>query len=64
MRDAKKIPCPVCGATGYEWEEVQGENLRFLPDEAGFLKRTFSLAYKMQARRCLDCGNVQLFQTE
>ena len=64
MRDAQKIPCPVCGETGYEWGEVQGDHLRFVSSNAGFLKRTFSLSYKMQARRCLACGNVQLFQRE
>ena len=64
MRDAKRLPCPVCGATGFEWGEVQGDHLRYVSSQAGFLERTFSLASKMRARRCLACENVQLFQAE
>ena len=60
----EQLPCPICGKTSYSWGEVVAEKLKYVPEEAGFFGRNFSLSYRVPARLCDSCGNVQLFSAE
>jgi hypothetical protein len=58
--------CHVCGGDQFTWGCAQGhQRLRFKPDGAGWLARnTIFGGEKLRARRCNQCGNVQLFATQ
>ena len=54
--------CPICGGPSFEWGTARGKfRLKFLSDEAGWLKKTFKSGRYTRARMCTECRNVQLF---
>ncbi len=57
-------PCPFCGGSSFTWGVLQSQGIRFVPDEVGWLGRTFGMGSDMRARRCDGCRNVQLFDVE
>lgn len=52
-------PCTVCGSVDYEWGRLASDYL-VLFKRPGALGKSI----EMRARRCLGCGNVQLFTQE
>lgn len=57
----KKQPCPICGSTSYEWGKLRSQGIKYLPEDAGWMKKQFSLGIDMKARRCTQCNNIQIF---
>ena len=57
----EQLPCPICGKTSYSWGQVVAQNLKYVPQEAGFFGRNFNLSYNVPARLCNSCGNIQMF---
>jgi hypothetical protein len=52
-------PCPICGDTHYEWGHPGSSGgVYFLPEGASF---GFGAGQSLEARKCLRCGNVQIF---
>jgi hypothetical protein len=56
-------PCPTCGGLRYSWGILGAQGLNFTPDDASILRKFFKIGWKLPARRCDDCGNIQLFAT-
>lgn len=54
-------PCPICGETRYSWGEVSAQNLDYNSEDESWLSKHFTLNYKLPARHCENCGNIQLF---
>jgi uncharacterized OB-fold protein len=55
-------PCPNCGSRSYTWGTFTAGGLSFMPDNAWiweYWRKLFQC--KLPARRCDDCGNIQLF---
>jgi predicted nucleic-acid-binding Zn-ribbon protein len=58
--------CPICGATEYEWgrlavgKSVPGQSALFRPIDSTWNDDDVAI----NARRCVDCGNVQFFTVE
>jgi hypothetical protein len=60
--DPNTIPCPVCGETDYEWGTPGSDGgVYYLPQGAIF---GFGGGEGLAARKCLACGNMQLFIKE
>jgi hypothetical protein len=60
-KHSKESPCPICGGTRFTWGKPLGKTYtRFRPADAGLL----SWGEPMEARKCNNCGNVQLFTKE
>ena len=62
-RNPRKIPCPICGGTDYSWGKFITSN--GLPDQFLFF-RPLGANYddgdqSLFARKCEDCGNIQIF---
>lgn len=61
----KHVPseCPICGGIHFEWGKThifRGNSFQpiaFRSENAGF----FESSKPLSARRCTNCGNVQLF---
>lgn len=52
-------PCPICGEQEYDWGHP-GSNggVYYLPENASF---GWGMGEALVARKCLQCGNIQLF---
>jgi len=67
VRGAAKVsgkpegPCSTCDGRSYSWGRVGAQGLNFLPEPSTFLRRFFQIGFTLPARRCNDCGNLQLF---
>lgn len=64
MESSKKNeqPCPTCGGRSYSWGSLNAQGVNFTPDDASLLRKFFRVGLTpLPARRCNDCGNVQLF---
>jgi len=61
--ELSRLPCPVCGAQDYQWGSLVG-GPTFLDEEESVRARvkTIMSARRRTARRCIDCGNIQVFQ--
>lgn len=59
--EIQNLPCPICDQKAYSWGVLQAQGLRFVPEGTSFLARNFSLRYEVLARKCENCGNVQIF---
>lgn len=58
-QDLREGACLICGEHGYEWGYPGSQGgVYFLPEGAIF---GFGLGEALIARKCLGCGNVQLF---
>jgi len=56
----KKAPsCPYCG--GVSFTEGELSLVRFRPNHYGGLFGWLRPAQELRARKCNDCGNIQLF---
>lgn len=52
-------PCPICGEQEYDWGHPGSQGgVYYLPENASF---GFGMGEALAARKCLQCGNVQLF---
>ena len=56
-----EFPCHVCGERCYSWGYLGSHGLTFIPDAASFLSKTFRIGWRLRARRCDVCGNIQAF---
>lgn len=55
----ENTPCPICGEVNYEWGKMGSQGgLYYLPEGAWF---GFGMGEPLRARKCLRCGNVQVF---
>ncbi|WP_337176063.1 hypothetical protein [Paludisphaera sp.] len=63
MKDERRaeLPCPACGGRSYSRGEIRAQGLRFIPNGLPFWKRFFWKGMKLPARRCDDCGHLQVF---
>jgi hypothetical protein len=62
-QQAEHRPCPCCGSQSYAWgwlSEGRGE-ARFLEDDGSLLHELGLGGERLRARKCLRCGNLQLF---
>ena len=57
----RSTTCPVCGGREFTWGYLQGQGLNFKPDDASLVSRLFGFGYRMRARVCRSCENLQLF---
>ncbi len=64
MTKNEKGACPICGHTKFQAGKVRSHGISFMPDDTRWLKKQFSIGYSLKARRCLSCGNVQMFTKE
>lgn len=56
---SRNIPCVICNGVNYEWGRVAAnQRLVFLPRGTW---GGFGLGQRLEARKCLRCGNIQLF---
>lgn len=56
------FPCPICGESDFEWGYPKGNRgAAILFSEKQGVDRWKIQGDKMRARKCLSCGNVQLF---
>lgn len=55
------LPCPVCGGRSYSWGMLHASGIKFIPESASILEKAFQIGFRMSARRCDHCGNIQLF---
>jgi len=60
----EQLPCPVCGGSSYSWGDIVADKLKYIPRKAGFFERCFNLSYKVPARLCDKCGNIQMFSED
>lgn len=60
MKDERRTdhPCPTCGGRSFSWGRLQA---RFVLDEASTWERYICGVRPLRARRCDECGNVQVF---
>ncbi len=57
--DTRHAPCPICGEQEYEWGHPGSSGgVYYLTEGAHF---GLGMGEALQARKCLNCGNVQLF---
>ncbi len=57
--DPQAKPCPICSDSNYEWGTPGSSNgLYYVPPGGIF---GFGGGEGLWARKCLSCGNVQLF---
>jgi hypothetical protein len=58
-------PCAVCGGTEFVWGLLMN-GIRFLPDEKinWFNRPLIASRYRVRARVCANCRNMQLFVGE
>ncbi len=61
QKRAVNLPCPICGNSSYTWGHITASNFFFQDDDASFWDKLVAAGYKLIARRCNDCGNLQLF---
>ncbi len=53
--------CPICGGTEFAWGHLQGQGLSFKADDAPILSKFLGIGYRVRARVCKACENIQLF---
>ncbi|MFA6436124.1 MAG: hypothetical protein WCW30_03240 [Candidatus Gracilibacteria bacterium] len=58
----KSYKCPICQHEKFE-EGWIGGKLEFIPKNVVGFKKVFNITgvKKKEARRCLNCGNIQFF---
>jgi hypothetical protein len=56
-----EFPCHVCGGSVYTWGGLGANGINFTPDDASFLAKFFRFGGTLPARRCDNCGNIQIF---
>lgn len=64
-RSAEQYPCPICGAKNYSWGKPIAERFSLLLFSGNVLYRANEGVIggkKMRARKCNQCGNIQLFE--
>lgn len=54
--------CPICGEKRFSWGKVHEPSgwfrpIKFRPNGAG----VFASSHPLRARKCMGCGNIQLF---
>jgi hypothetical protein len=54
-------PCPTCGGSRFTWGMLGAQGLNFTPQDASVIRKFFTIGWELPARRCDDCGNLQLF---
>lgn len=55
-------PCIICGGTSYQWGRARAEGgVVFVPEGEAF---GFGGGIWLDGRKCVRCGNVQLFTRE
>ena len=54
-------PCHICGGCSYSWGRLGAQGLNFMPDDASVLAKFFRFGFQLPARRCDNCGNIQIF---
>jgi hypothetical protein len=55
----EEAACPICGGTSYEWGKPGSDGgLYYLPQGAIY---GFGMGEPLAARKCLSCGNLQIF---
>jgi len=57
----ENTPCPVCGAVDFEWGKLQASGLTFIPEGSSITRNIFAGGFRLKARKCKSCQNVQLF---
>jgi hypothetical protein len=57
--NSQYAPCHICESTDFQWGKLWGTEF-FLRDGAELFER----GKRLQARKCIICGNVQLFTKE
>lgn len=64
MKPGKKAdqPCPMCGGESYSWGSLRAHGgFNFVSDGTSLLVKLFGGGTELPARRCNECGNVQIF---
>lgn len=56
-----KLPCPACGEIIYSWGNLTAQSLQYEADDASFWTKINPFASSVRARRCNNCGNLQMF---
>jgi hypothetical protein len=56
-----EFPCHICVGRSYSWGSLAAHGLSFTPDDASILAKAFRFGVTLPARRCDNCGNVQIF---
>ena len=56
-----EFACHVCGKCSYTWGTLSAQGINFKPDEASMLAKFFRFGTQLRARRCDECGNLQIF---
>ncbi len=55
----KDSPCVICGEEDYEWGHPGSQGgVYYVPISSRF---GFGMGEPLRARKCLHCGNIQLF---
>jgi hypothetical protein len=54
-------PCHVCGGCSYSWGTLAAQGISFVADDASVLAKVFRGGFKLPARCCDNCGNIQIF---
>ena len=54
-------PCPICGSSDFQWGKLQASGLDFIPDDASVARNLLAGGFRLEARKCEACHNVQLF---
>jgi hypothetical protein len=57
--DSREAPCHICSSTSYEWGKPGSEGGVYYLQEGSIFG--FGMGEPLAARKCLRCGNVQLF---
>ena len=60
--DPNTIPCLICGETNYEWGTPGSDGGVYYVPQGGIFG--FGSGQGLVARKCLSCGNMQLFIKE
>lgn len=53
--------CPLCGQDEFDWGDIQAHGLQFHIESATWWETNFTMGYKLRARLCRTCANIQLF---
>lgn len=63
MKEGRRpeLPCPACGGQSYSWGKLRPQDGYFLAEDASGWRCIVGAGAKIRARRCDDCGNLQVF---
>jgi hypothetical protein len=56
-----EFPCHICGCSSYAWGSLAAQGINFAPQDASILAKFFRFGTELPARRCNQCGNIQVF---